>query len=322
MQRFARTRLVTYFDRYLGRVEEEPIYGENWLRWAYGTHLGRLTVWTLARRKLFSRLYGWMMDRPSSARRIRPFMERFGLNEEEFSQPVRSFRTFNEFFSRKLKAEARPIDPSVEAVAFPADGRHLGWDRFSANRGIHIKGESFTLEELLGSALLADQYADGALVISRLCPTDYHRFHFPVSGVPGSPQRLRGRLDSVSPIALRRRIRILSRNSRVLTPIRTAGFGTVIMVEIGATCVGSIEQSFRPGEPVEKGAEKGLFRFGGSCVVTLFPSGVCSLAHDLRVQTERHRELYARMGDRMGVRSPENAGGDGAEARGGRDGGR
>jgi phosphatidylserine decarboxylase len=136
--------------------------------------------------------------------------------------------------------------------------------------------------------------------MSRLCPVDYHRFHFPVGGVPEKPRIINGPLFSVSPIALRQNIRILSENKRALSIIRSPEFGEVLMLEIGATNVGSIEYTYLPGQPVQKGAEKGFFKFGGSSMITLFEPGKLRLATDLTENSRQQRELYARMGDRIG----------------------
>jgi phosphatidylserine decarboxylase len=124
---------------------------------------------------------------------------------------------------------------------------------------------------------------------------DYHRFHFPVAGVPDRPKLIDGSLYSVNPIALRRNIHILSENKRALCRIQAREFGQVLMLEIGATCVGSFEYTFRPGESVAKGA--------------LFEPGHIRLDEDLVENSRQHRELYARMGDHLGMKPP-NSGDD------------
>jgi phosphatidylserine decarboxylase len=139
------------------------------------------------------------------------------------------------------------------------------------------------------------------MLISRLCPSDYHRFHFPVSGVPSEPRLVKGSLYSVSPIALRHNILYLVSNKRLVTLIETREFGTVAMVEVGATNVGSIVQGFLPGRSVEKGDEKGMFAFGGSCVITLFERNRITFDPDILGQSAQCMETYARMGDRLGI---------------------
>jgi len=291
---------IRYYHRSKQVLETEQIYGESWLRFAYENPVGRGLVWLLARRRFFSAYYGWRMNRAYSAQLVFPFIVKYELNVDEFARSAFDFKTFNEFFARGLKPEARPIAPGDRVAVLPADGRHLAFPNVDAAEGFYVKGAKFTPAELLGDATLAGRYAGGAMLISRLCPVDYHRFHFPVAGVPGEPRVVNGWLYSVSPVALRRRIRYLVENKRVVTLVESPGFGTVAMVEIGATNVGSIRQTHVPGRAVAKGAEKGLFNFGGSCVVTLFEPGRIRFDADLVAQSAQQIETYARMGDRLG----------------------
>jgi phosphatidylserine decarboxylase len=291
---------VEVFNRYTGAVEPEPVFGERWLRWTYETATGRTALAVLVMRPLFSRWYGWRMDRPRSARLVAGFIDRFGIDTSEFAQPPGAFATFNDFFSRALKPAARPIDPDPRLVVFPADGRHLGFQDISAVDRIYAKGQRLAPGDLLADVDLGRIFAGGSLVVSRLCPVDYHRFHFPFGGRFGGVRAIAGPLFSVNPIALRRAVDYLFRNKRVVSVVESPALGRVAMVEIGATCVGTIVHTAAAGE-VEKGAAKGWFRFGGSCVVTIFEPGRVRLADDLCEQTLNGRELYARVGDRMGA---------------------
>lgn len=293
---------IQYFNRYTGRIETEQVYGEKWLRWAYETPLGRLAVGALLTRALFSHWYGWRMDRPASAWRILPFIEQYGLDVGEFARSPLEFKTFNEFFYRALKPGARPIAGGEDVAVFPADGRHLVFPDVTNTPGFYVKGAHFTLERLLADDVLARDFAGGSMVISRLCPVDYHRFHFPVSGEPSAPRPIDGLLYSVSPIALRRNVSYLVENKRALTVLDRTPFGRVVVLEVGATCVGTIRNMFVEGRAVAKGDEKGLFTFGGSCVITVFQKGRIRFDDDIVAQSARHIETYARMGDRLGVR--------------------
>lgn len=292
---------IRYFNRYTGAVETEQIYGEKWLRWTYETTPGRLTAEVLLKRAIFSHWYGWRMNKRISAAKVLPFILDYNLAAEEFVKHPLDFRSFNEFFYRALKKEARPVAPGEDVAVFPADGRHLAMPDVDTAPGFYVKGAKFSLAALLGDDALADEFMGGAMLISRLCPVDYHRFHFPVGGVPGDASLINGYLYSVSPIALRRNIRYLAQNKRMLTVIDSPEFGRVAMLEVGATCVGSIRQLFAGGTPVTKGEEKGFFRFGGSCVITLFQKGRIRFADDLVEQSAKQIETYARMGDRLGT---------------------
>ena len=291
---------IRYYDRDARVVKTESVYGEKWVRFAYENPAGRFFVWLLARRAFFSRWYGWKMNQPASALRVIPFISKYGVDVDEFAKSAFDFKSFNEFFYRALKSEARPIASGERVAVMPADGRHLAFADVDAAAGFYVKGQKFSLGELLGDAALAQKFAGGAMLISRLCPVDYHRFHFPVAGMPGESRLINGWLYSVSPIALRRNLRYLVENKREVTLIESANFGTVAMIEVGATNVGSIKQSFVPGRAVTKGEEKGFFAFGGSCVITRFERGRIRFDADLLAQSAECVETYAKMGDRLG----------------------
>lgn len=294
---------IRYFNRHTGTIQTEEVYGEGFLRWTYGHPLGAISLNAFVKRPFFSAWYGRRMSTLKSAARVAPFIAKYGLDPTEFADAPDSFRSFNEFFYRRLKPAARPVDPDEASVVFPADGRHLGFQCASAIGGVFVKGQKFDLAELLGDADLASKYADGTLVLSRLCPVDYHRFHFPGAGTPGDTRLIEGPLFSVSPIALRKRLSYLWTNKRTITPLQTEHFGTVLLLEIGATCVGTIRQTYSPGSPVEKGDEKGYFAFGGSSTITIFEPGTVTLEQDLAGHSSRQTELYAKVGTRMARRA-------------------
>ncbi len=291
---------IRYFNRHTGAIETEQVYGEGFLRWSYGNPLGKVSLEAFVKRPFFSKWYGKRMSTPESAARVAPFIAQYGLNPSDFAERPESYRSFNEFFFRKLKPEARPIDADEANVVFPADGRHLGFQNASEIDGVFVKGQKFDLPALLGDAKLAENYADGALILSRLCPVDYHRFHFPVAGIPGPTRLIEGPLFSVNPIALRQRLAYLWTNKRTVAKLKTERFGTVICMEIGATCVGTIQQTYTPGRPIAKGEEKGFFAFGGSSTITIFESGTIRLDADLLENSANQIETYARIGSRMG----------------------
>ncbi len=301
---------VQYYNRYTKRIEQEKVYGEFWVRMAYENPAGRFFVWAFARRALFSQFYGAKMNNPVSALRILPFIAKYDINSDEFVKSPFDYKTFNEFFFRALKPEARPIAPGDDVAVFPADGRHLAFQDLASAPGFYVKGQTLTLAELLGEAdlpeadrKLANTFTGGSILISRLCPVDYHRFHFAVSGTPAESRRIKGWLYSVSPYALRRNLTYLAENKREITLIDSPQFGQVAMIEVGATNVGSIRETFAPGKPVRKGDEKGMFAFGGSCVITLFRRGAIRFDADILAQSAQHMETYARMGDRLGEKS-------------------
>ena len=292
---------IRYFHRAKKTIETEQIYGESWLRWTYESGLGRMALNLLVKRAIVSRYYGWRMNWKFSAQKILPFITQYDLDVDEFAKGPFSYKTFNQFFYRALKPGARPIAPGDTVAVLPADGRHLAFQNVDAADGFYAKGQKFSLQSFLGDAALAAQFAGGSMLISRLCPVDYHRFHFPVAGRPGEPRLINGALYSVSPIALRRNLAYLWENKRMVTLVDSPVFGQVAVCEIGATMVGTIAQTFVPGRAAPKGEEKGLFKFGGSCVVTIFQPGKIKIDADFLEQSAQQREVYAKMGERLGV---------------------
>jgi phosphatidylserine decarboxylase len=288
---------IEFHNRLTGRLETEHIYGEGFLRFVYENPLGALPLHTLVKRRLFSAWYGRRMDAPDTRKAVEAFIRHYGIDVTELADAPESYRTFNEFFYRKLKPSARPITPGAGEIAFPADGRHLVLPDIAACEAFFVKGIRFDLAALLQDAALAERFAQGSMLISRLCPVDYHRFHFPFGGTPSAAKVVNGPFYSVSPIALRRRPSILWENQREITTLRTDTLGDVLLLEIGATCVGSIVQSFTPGRSVAKGDEKGYFRFGGSCCITIFEPGRIRFSDDLVQHSAAGREVYAKMGD-------------------------
>lgn len=294
------TKPVQFYNRESGKLEAEAIFGEKPLRWVYETHLGQIALWTLIRRAAFSEFYGWWMSRPASREKIAPFCRDFKMDTAEFAESIESYGSFNDFFSRKLKPGARPIAPGENVAALPADGRHLALPKISAATQIYAKGQRFDLEKFLGDPELAARYADGSMVCSRLCPTDYHRFHFPVSGTPKAPRVINGALYSVNPIALAKQVAYLWENKRVVVEIDSPRFGKVTQVLVGATNVGTIVPTYTAGKPAVKGDELGYFRFGGSFIATLFEPGKIVLAEDLVNHSALGFETFSKMGTPLG----------------------
>jgi len=291
---------ITYIDRKTGKRSKEKVYGGKLLSLLYGdgvfnAFFSKILLPFLARISFFSSLAGYWQKRPQSAAKIKPFIAAYGIDETEFE--TLEFGSFNDFFIRKLKKEKRPIDPDSDTAVLPADGRYLAFPRFDR---FFIKGQEFCLDEFLQDAALSRRYSEGAMLIARLCPTDYHRFHFPCDGLASRPRLINGFLYSVNPIALRKNVRILSENKRMVTEIETSHFGSLLYIEIGATCVGSIHQTFPSGCPVQKGDEKGYFEFGGSCLVLLFEKNKIAFDADLVSNTRNGLETLCRFGDSLG----------------------
>lgn len=287
---------IFYIDRKSGEKKEEKIYGLKALSFIYGeSFLAFIFLTFFPKIPLLSQFYGFLQKRASSAKKIEPFIQAYEVDRSEFKQG--SFRSFNDFFIRELKPETRPIVQDPKALAAPADGRYFVYPSFDQ---FFVKGQKFCIDTFLQNQALANRYRDGSMVVARLCPFDYHRFHFPCDGMALAPRPIQGPLFSVNPHALLKRASILSENKRVITEIETECFGVIQFVEIGATFVGSIRQTFVPQTRVKKGAEKGYFEFGGSCIILLFEKGKVAFDADLIQNTQMGLETLLRYGESIG----------------------
>lgn len=287
---------IQYVERESEQIKTEKVAGEKWLMWLYYNPIGQATLWALAKRKFVSTIYGKMMDRSSSAKKIQPFIEDYDIDISIAQE--QEFESFNGFFTRKLKADARPIDTSAISVVSPADGKILAYADISTSDFI-IKGKRFDVASFLDNPDFARKYHDGALLIIRLAPVDYHRFHFPITGYITLNKKIKGDYYSVNPIALRKKVEIFFLNKREYTIISNPLFGDVIMTEVGATMAGSIVQTFKE-RFAKKGEEKGYFKFGGSTIVLLFEKSKIHIDADLLINTTQGYETTIKMGDRIG----------------------
>jgi len=289
---------IRYVERESGLLKTEKVAGEKWLAWLYNNPVGEATLWALAKRKIVSSIYGDMMDRPASAEKIEPFVEEFNIDLGIAQK--QQFNSFNDFFTRKLKIDARPIDTNSNIVVSPADGKVLAYSSL-LNTDFIVKGYRFDVYSFLGDSALALKYRDGSLLVVRLAPSDYHRFHFPMDGSVSPILRITGDYYSVNPIALHKMVEIFCLNKREFVIISNRQFGDVIMAEVGATMVGSIVQTYKE-DKVTVGGEKGFFKFGGSTVVLLFEKNKIRIDSDLLINSMKGLETTVKVGERIGER--------------------
>jgi len=293
---------VQYIERKTGRVNPEKVAGDRIIRWLYETGPGHFCLTTVIKRKLISFLYGKLQDISFSRRKIGSFVEDFQIDMKEAKiEDSLSYLTFNDFFIRELKPECRPLASDPNILTSPTDGKILVWENIDAAKMLQVKGREYALSQLLENQGLAEEYSGGTCMVIRLCPADYHRFHFPDWGTPSPALRIRGNYYSVNPTALKAIPELYCRNKRELTLFHSRHFGKILMLEVGATCVGSIVQTFSPGQDVKKGDQKGYFKFGGSTVIMLIKKNVLKTDQDLLANTSSGFETKIYMGERIGM---------------------
>ncbi len=291
---------IQYIDRVTGKREEEKVYGDWALRLLYEKKGGALLLPFIASFSFFSKMYGFLQRRRSSRKKILPFIRKFQVPMEEYEKKAEEFLSFDDFFTRKLKRGSRKFsqDPK-EAILF-ADGRYLFFEKVEEVYRFFVKGREFSLSSLLQDESLSGEYRDGSMVIARLAPMDYHRFHFPFEVEIKKSWEIPGPLYSVNPLALRKNWHYLCENKRVITEMENPHFGKVLYIEIGATYVGTIHQTYDPAKSGKKGEEKGYFSFGGSCIILLFQKDKILFDSDLLEGARQNMEVKALFGQPMG----------------------
>ncbi|CAN1848804.1 Phosphatidylserine decarboxylase proenzyme 2 [Linum perenne] len=301
---------IVVIDRKTKRLVEELIDGKIVLsmRAIYQSKIGIRLMDKGAKEILrsISEKQGRKMNAVESAIEIPKFIELFKdqINLAEVKHPLDHFKTFNEFFVRELKLGARPVamvDQDDIAVC-AADCRLLAFRSEADSKRFWIKGKKFSIEGLLGNEISSSNFKDGTVVIFRLAPQDYHRFHFPVSGTIEKIQDISGCLYTVNPIAVNSKYcNVFTENKRAVSIISTADFGKVAFVAIGATMVGSITFLKKAGDYVKKGDEFGYFSFGGSTVICVFEKDSIQIDEDLLANSARSVETLVQVGMTLGV---------------------
>ena len=266
------------------------------LRFLYGTALGRLVLKLLCMRWI-SRLCGRFLDSGVSKPLIRPFVRRHGIDLSEYASE--EFKSFNDFFSRKIKEDRRPAAPDPSALIAPCDGL-LSVYRVSGDTVIPVKQSRYTISSLLGGDSASERYQNGICLVFRLCVNHYHRYCYIDSGVKGRNVFLPGKLHTVRPVALEK-FPVFTQNCREYTVIKTENFGDVVQMEVGAMLVGKIKNYHGPGN-VRRGEEKGMFLYGGSTVIVLLEAGRAHLPEELYQATENQIETPVKMGQRIGCK--------------------
>jgi phosphatidylserine decarboxylase len=249
---------------------------------------------------------GKIYDSPESAKSIPSFIKAYNLQVDELLNPdISSYKTFNEFFYRKLKPGARPVqnDADPNALCSAADSRLTVFQTFDLAKEFWVKGRNFTVPNLLDISPDEAVKFDGASVaIFRLAPADYHRFHSPIDCIVGDTHHIPGQYYTVNPQAVNEPgFDVFTANTRSVLYLTHKQTGLpVAFVAIGALLVGSIAFTAKKGQEVKRGEELGYFAYGGSTVVAVLPPGVIEFDEDLIRNSKQSIETLMKVGYSLG----------------------
>ncbi len=295
--------MIQYFNRVTQNVETEKVYGGEYLKWAYESKLGFFLTEHFFSRKWLSLLFGVYESSQFSRSKIEDFIKRYEIQMDDFEKT--EYTSFNDFFIRKFKSGKRNFASGSNTFCAGAEARYLAFPDLKMSQKFRVKGFEIDLTELLRNEETAKEFIGGTLVIARLCPVDYHRFHFPFSGKLTEHYRVAGHFHSVNPAAFPAEPKVFLKNERQVAILEHESLGRVAMIEVGALGVGKIVQSAyssRLSLPVkfDKGQEKGYFLFGGSTVIWLIQKDKVKFSADLMANSAKDLETWIPLGHSLG----------------------
>lgn len=279
-----------------GKLIECSDVQERVLKILYGNVFGRMLLKPLTA-PWISRLAGAFLSTKASCVLIRPFIRNNHIDMTQF-EPVK-YQSYNEFFSRKIKPEMRPIDQNSQHLISPCDSK-LTVMKITKDCRFRLKQTVYTVESLLKNRQLASEYEGGYAMIFRLTVDDYHRYGYIANGKKEKNVKIPGVLHTVNPIA-NDYYPIYKENSREYTILHTKEFGNLIVMEVGALLVGKIVNHHEEAT-VKRGQEKGYFQFGGSTVVVLVKADVVQLDRDILENSRQGIETVVKFGEKIGKR--------------------
>ncbi|MDD3361375.1 MAG: phosphatidylserine decarboxylase [Hespellia sp.] len=288
---------MKYMDRY-GTVTTEDSTQDRFLRMLYTNAPGRMLLKPLVS-PLFSKIGGSVMNTRLSAGLVSGFVQRNAIDLHLYEPKI--YRSYNDFFTRKIRPQYRPIATAEDVLISPCDGK-LSVYPICNDCSLCIKDTVYTVSQLVGSRHLATKYAGGYAMVIRLTVDDYHRYCYAADGLKSNQYRIPGIFHTVNPIA-NDVMPIYKMNTREFCLLKTKNMGTLLSMEVGALMVGKIVNKELSSCQVKKGTEKGRFEFGGSTIVLLVQKDAVTVDADLLANTKAGYETYVKYGEQIAVTS-------------------
>lgn len=280
--------LVQIKDRESGKIKEKK-YNSH----LYKTVVGRATAKVLTK-PFISKFVGTFMNSFLSIVLVKAVVRKNRINLEETTKL--RYRSYNDFFTRKLLPSYRKVDMSYQSLVSPCNSKLLVY-KINNNNLFKIKDTYYSTEDLLKNDIYKE-YNNGYILVFRLEVSDYHRYCYIDNGTQEKNIFIKGKLNTVRPIA-HRKINIYKENCREWTVLKTENFNDVIECEIGAMLVGKIV-NLHQNYNFKKGEEKGYFEFGGSTIALLFKENTIKIDKDILTNSELHIETIVKYGEKIG----------------------
>ena len=261
------------------------------LEFLYNTVAGRMILQGLTRPSV-SKICGNVLGSRASACLIKPFVKKNHILLSDYQ--LENIHSFNDFFSRRIKPELRPVDRDPFHLTAPCDGLLSVWE-IQKDTVFPVKQSSYTISSLLRDERLARRYYGGYCFVFRLCVNHYHRYTYVDSGRKSQNRHIPGVLHTVRPVALHH-VPVFTENSREYTLIQSPHLGTLLQMEVGAMLVGRIVNHLEEGD-VTRGQEKGFFQYGGSTIIVLTQKDTVTVVPDLLAHSGCGTETPVKLGE-------------------------
>ena len=265
------------------------------LSFLYTNILGRMLLKPLIQPQV-SKLAGRYLSSALSKWLIPKFLERNEIDMDIYEEC--DYSSFNDFFTRKIKPDCRPVPEDLDVLISPCDCLATVYP-IQENTTFSIKNTEYTLRSLLRSPRLAKRFRGGYAYVLRLTVEDYHRYLYSVSGKQSKNYHIDGTFHTVNPIA-NDYLPIYKENTREYTVIRSKEFGDVLQMEVGALLVGKIS-NHKQSTVVTRGEEKGFFEYGGSTIVVLTQKGRVTPRSDLLTNSKNGYETKVLQAHPLGI---------------------
>lgn len=264
------------------------------LLFLYNTRLGRIFLKLIFINSFVSKVVGWFMDTKLSCVMIKKFIKNSNIDISEYED--KKYTSFNDFFTRKVKKEKRVFDDNKNSLSSPCDS-YVTYYKITDDLLFNVKNSLYSLSSILDDDKLAKKYANGDLIIFRLTPSNYHRYHYFDDGKMLYNKKIKGKFHTVNPIVYDK-YEVFKENTREYSVLKTKRFGKVIYMQVGALLVGKInnynKKSFKMKE------EAGYFSYGGSTCILIFEKDTIKINRNILNKSKKNIEVNVKYGEKIG----------------------
>lgn len=275
------------------KIKDNPGIGLSFL---YNTKIGRIILKPLVSTKTVSNISFFVLNSKISCLLIKPFIKQHDINMNDYE--LKKYKSFNDFFIRKIKPGKRKIIKKEDIFIAPCDSKLTVYE-IDSKLTFKVKNSLYDVSSLVKDEKIAKKFKGGYALVYRLSPEDYHRYYFIDDGIVLKNYKIDGFFHTVNPVVYDK-FKVFKENTRECTYIKTKNFSEVLYVEVGALLVGKINNhkllNFKKGE------EKGYFMYGGSTVIILVKKDVVKIDDEIINNSKNEYETYVKLGDKIGVK--------------------